>query len=115
MSEAEFDSFSEAMPVRKYFFKRMGRDGFSKQDYEDAIEQLSRTFTRMDSTLTATGWLVGEQCTIADLCMLPVIERLEDLGMSELWSGYGQVITWINQLRNRPSFNIAFYPGTRFS
>jgi len=114
MSEAEFDEFSEAMPVRKYFFKKMGRDGFSEQDYEDAIEQLCRTFTRMESTLKATGWLVGEQCTIADLCMLPVIERLEDLGMSELWSDYPRVIHWINSMRNRPSFNIAFYAGTRF-
>ena len=64
----------------------MGRDGFDEFEYSSAIEQLSRSFTRMEAALAQSEWLVDGQYTIADICLVPVFQRLADLDMSDLWT-----------------------------
>lgn len=113
MTAAEFDAFCERNPLRKPLLKRMGQGGFSREDYSLAIEQLDQSLERMEATLTHGPWLVGDALTIADLCMVPTLQRLEDLGMAAMWRDRSRVTAWYARLRARPSYGIAFYKGSR--
>jgi len=68
----------------------------------------------METALVKEGpWIVGEQFTIADICMAPLFQRMEDLGMSEMWENAPHVANWFAAIRARPSYDIAYYPGTK--
>lgn len=114
MSERQFAEFIEAMPLRKYFFQKMGREGFSELEYANSLEQLRRSFARLAPALERTGWIAGDHYTIADLCMVPVVRRVADLGLAKLWDGYPAVGAWFERVAARPAYAQAFYPGTDF-
>lgn len=114
MSEAEFDAFVAANPLRKYFFRRMGRDGFSDDDYHAALDQLDQSFARMEAALDGHDWLVANMFSIADICSIPTFVRLEDLGLASLWAAkYPRVTAWFTRAQARPSFATAYYAGSR--
>ena len=115
MSDPEYDKFVSANTLRKIFFKRMGRGGFNEDEYDGAIEQLAMTLARMAAVLADHDWLVSDQFTIADICMAPLIVRMEDLGMAEMWAEHAAVQSWYDRVRARPAFAVAFYDGTRMS
>ena len=115
MSDPEYDKFVSANTLRKIFFKRMGRGGFNEDEYEGAIEQLAMTLARMEGALGRHAWLVSDQFTIADICMAPLIVRMEDLGMAEMWAEHAGVQSWYDRVRARPAFAEAYYDGTRIS
>lgn len=116
MSEREFADFADSMPLRKQFFLRMGQDGFNKFEYDSAIEQLQRTIDRMEGQLAEHGpWLVGANYSIADICVVPLFVRMEDLGMASMWENRTNVIDWFRRASARPSFDEAFYEGTRMA
>ena len=114
MSDAQFDAFVDANPLRKYFFRRMGRDGFSDADYAAALDQLDQSFARMEAALEGHDWLVADMFTIADICSIPTFVRLEDLRLNHLWEGkYPRVTGWYARAQARPSFAAAYYDGSR--
>ena len=116
MSEAEYEEFRDSNTLRRDFFMRLNRTGFSDQEYENSLLQLRATVERMEAALAKEGpWIVGEQFTIADICMAPLFQRMEDLGMSEMWENAPQVADWFAAIRARPSYDIAYYAGTKMT
>ncbi len=115
MSEEEFERIAAAKPLRKHFFRKFARTGFSRETLDEAEERLSFTVTRMDAALADAPWLVGDAITLADFCLLPLIDRADDLGFGGLWAARPAVIDWIARMRARPSFARAFYFGSRLS
>lgn len=110
LSKEEFDQLADSMPVRKQFIMRMGQDGFSSKEYQGSIEQLERSLRRMEKALGQSPWLVGEQYTIADICALPVLHRMEEMGMAAMWrADLPLVADWYARATARPSFEEAFY------
>lgn len=116
MTESEFEEFADRNPLRKPFLRRMGRTGFSREDYDLAIEQLDQSLERMELSLGDGLWLVDDQYTIADICMAPLLQRMEDLSMAETWTrNRPRVCDWYDRIRARPAYQIAFYPGSRLA
>lgn len=116
MSEEEYATFRDSNTLRRDFFMRLNRTGFSDAEYENSLLQLRATVDRMEATLAKHGpWLVGEQFTIADICMAPLFQRMEDLGMSDMWEHAPHVADWFAAIRARPSYDIAYYPGTKMT
>ena len=104
--------------VRKELFQCMGSPrGFSREQVDRALAKLGETCRRMDEAVAKRGpWLMGEQFTLADVMVMPSIERLNDLGLSNVWEGkYPGVSAWYALLQARPSFQATYYPGTRVS
>ncbi|MGD9538916.1 MAG: glutathione S-transferase family protein [Alphaproteobacteria bacterium] len=113
MSEAEFEAFVERNPLRKPFLKRLGRTGFSRGDYDMAIEQLHQSLERMETVLGESQWLVDGEYSIADICIAPILQRLEDLGMASMWTqSRPGVAGWYERIRARPAYRVAFYKGS---
>ncbi len=107
---------SDIRPIRKHFYRRMSRKGFSREDVEASLEQLGRTYARMDAALANGPWLLGAQYTLADVIVAPLIDRMADLGQADLWEKrYPRVTGWYERMKARPAFQATFYPGARVS
>jgi len=116
LSRDEFDRLADSMPVRKQFIMRMGQDGFSSTEYQGSIEQLDRSLRRMEKALEAGAWLIGDQFTIADICVLPVLHRMEEMGMAAMWQAdMPRVTDWYVRATARPSFAKAIYPEAKLA
>jgi glutathione S-transferase len=105
-------------PVRRELFQRMGSPkGFAKQEIDRSLEQLSETCRRMDAAIAGKGpWLMGEQFTLADVLVMPSIDRMADLGLSHIWEGkYPGVTEWYKRLQARAAFKATYFPGSRVS
>jgi glutathione S-transferase len=77
------------------------------------MEQLRSALERMDHSLQAGPWLVGEMFTLADVSILPTVVRIEDLELTYLWDDLPTIQDWYTRIQARPSFAAAYYPGTR--
>ena len=114
MSEAEFVALAESKPLRKEFLLSMGRTGFAAQEMSNALERLRRAIVRMSETLRASGgpWLMGSNFTLADVAIMPVIVRMEDLGLGAFWEHLADIAQWLDAIRARPSFSKTYYFGS---
>lgn len=113
MSEDEFAAYIERLPLRKHFYRQLGRTGFPKEDIDAALERLDQSLQRMESALADGPWLVGEQFTLADISIMPTVVRMEDLGLASMWADKPRVADWYARLQARPAFAIAYMPGSR--
>jgi glutathione S-transferase len=94
----------------------MGRSGFSEQDIAQSMERIGNTVQRIDQAVRDGGpWIIGKQLTLADLCVAPLLDRMDDLGHSALWKDFPVFADWLKRIRARPSWPIAFYYGARLS
>src|SRR5262249_6143622 len=103
-------------PIRRGFYQKMnsGR-GFAAAELENSQRQLRQTVDRMETALAESDWLLGDLFSLADCCVGPLIDRMDDLGMADLWSDRPRFMEWLSRLRRRPSFGRAFYDGSRLS
>lgn len=113
VSPERFDERAAARPLRKHFYRRMGQGGFSEADVAASIDQLRATLERMERSLQFGPWLVGEMFTLADISLVPTIVRMEDLELSDMWRDLPGVTDWYRRVQARPSFDIAYMPGSR--
>lgn len=116
LSDADFDAAAQARPLRKAFYRRMGKTGFSDTDLAVAYDGFRQTAERMDAALAGSDWLLGrERPSIADCCVAPLFDRMDDLGLGDLWRGRVHVASWLARFRARESWHTTFYPGARLS
>ena len=113
MSDEKFIEYTERLPLRKHFYRRMGRGGFSKEEIDAALERLDQTLARMEAALAHTAWIAGERFSLADTNVMPAVVRMEDLGLAHLWADKPRMADWYRRLQARPAFAIAYMPGSR--
>jgi glutathione S-transferase len=113
MSDQEFDAYVSRLPLRKHFYRRMGRTGFPKPEVDAALERLRQTVERMEKSLAATEWLANDVFTLADISVMPTIVRMEDLGLSHIWSDLSSVKNWYSRIQNRPAFVQTYHADAR--
>ncbi len=107
---------ADIRPIRKQFYRRMGPGGFRDEDVRASYEQIGNTCARMSAALEQGPWLLGQQYSLADIIVAPLIDRMNDLGMSEIWTGkYPRVTDWYARMQARPAFQQTFYAGSRMS
>lgn len=105
----------EKSPLRKARYRRLGPNGYPQEDVDDALDELRQTVERIELALGDAPWLVGEQFTLADVCMIPNINRLHDLQLARIWEDLPRVADWFARVQQRPSFEAAYYPGSDMS
>ncbi len=117
LNRAQFEAQqADIRPIRKQFYRRMGPGGFKKEDVEASLEQMRNTCRRMNEALAQGPWLLGEQYSLADIIVAPLIDRMADLGYSSIWEAqYPRVTDWYRRMQARPAFQATFYPGSRMS
>jgi glutathione S-transferase len=118
MTADEYDRMAEDHPIRKHFYQRLAKKGFSDGETDEALDRLQQTVDRVEQALGADGrpWLMGDRITIADACLLPTIDRAADLGLSRMWERFHpNVVAWYERYRERDAYQKTYYPGTRLT
>ncbi|MDH3240122.1 MAG: glutathione S-transferase family protein [Alphaproteobacteria bacterium] len=97
---------------RRARWRATAREGFTEAEFEAAYGEMHLTFAKMDEALAETGgpWLMGDAYTLADIAMVPFVERIIDLKPDILNDGaYPRVADWMARYRERPAFQAAFF------
>ena len=113
MTEEELEANAESRPLRTDFYRKMGAGGFDDATVQDSLDRLKMTLSRMDDALGTSHWLVGDQVTLADYCVVPTIDRMNDLGLGYLIDDYPNVLRWWDQIKARAAYGQTFVEGSR--
>jgi glutathione S-transferase len=63
---------------------------------------------KMEDALQERPWLAGKTFSLADVAFVPYVNRLDMLGMSEMWTQRRPKLTaWFERVQERPSFKPA--------
>lgn len=70
----------------------------------------------MEPRLENEIWISGEIFGLADIIVLPLIDRMEDLSFANMWTdNFPKVSGWFERSKARASYDTAFYSMTRLS
>jgi glutathione S-transferase len=114
-SDDEIEQQADVRPLRKGMYREMGRNGFGADKYNDSLDRLSMTIVRMEAALSENGWLCGDYMMLPDICVVPTIDRMEDIGLGYLWDNSPNVQRWWAAVKARPSFEKTYFEGSRVS
>ena len=114
MTEEEFFALAESKPLRREFLLKMGRTGFSDEDMNEALGRLQRTVVRMDDWIKSNNgdFMMGGQLTYADISVMPLIIRMEDINLANYWDDYPSVGRWLDKIKNHQAFSDTYYKGS---
>lgn len=113
-SEAEFEAMTSRMPLRKHFYQQMTDTGFPDHIVAESMEKLRKALERVSRALAdGRPYLLGDEYTIADIVLVPTVVRMEDLGLSHVWSHSPAIQNWFERVQTRPSFSVAYMAGSR--
>lgn len=115
LDDATFEGAAARRPLRKHFYRRMGKSGFGPAEQRNALEGFAQTAARMETRLEGRLWLMGDYVSIADCCVAPLYDRMDDLGHAYLWGEQPRVQDWLRRFRARPAWSTTYYAGTRLS
>ena len=118
LSDEEFKEFVDNHPIRKHFFKKMRKEqGFDNFETENAIDRLRQTLRVIEKGLNDKGgpWLMGSDLSLADYCIAPTLDRMQDLGYGWVWDEFIEVAKWFKKIQGRDAYQKTFYKGTRLS
>jgi len=92
----------------------MGRTGFPQKEMDQALDRLDRAVVRMNDWITESGgpWLMGEMLTLADIAVMPVIVRMNDINLDKSWADKPAIANWLQLIQAQPAFSPTYYPGS---
>jgi glutathione S-transferase len=114
MSEEEFVALANTKPLRKEFLLSMGRTGFPKKEMDQALDRLRRAMVRLNEWLTESGgpWAMGRSMSLADIALMPVIVRMDDINLHSTWADKPAIAYWLESFRAHAAFKPTYYHGS---
>ena len=114
MSKEEFQELANSKPLRREFLLKMGQKGFSEADMNEALSRLKRGVQRMDTWIDQSGgpWFQGSDISYADIAVMPVIIRLDDINLSYFWDEFPRVSKWLELIQSMDVYKVTFYYGS---
>ncbi len=83
--------------------------GVSAPGVAQKFRMYDRYLQNMEDALAQGPWLAGASFSLADISLTPYVNRLDMLGMSELWTRSRPRLTnWFERIKARPSFKPCF-------
>ncbi|MFQ5683241.1 MAG: glutathione S-transferase family protein [Candidatus Binatia bacterium] len=112
LSDEELMKMLSRVPTleRRERWRTVARGGFSEKEFETAYEKMERTFQKMQATLSKRPWLAGATYSLADIAMIPFIERMLDLRAEAIrLDRFPAVQDWLKRITARPAYDKAFH------
>lgn len=82
--------------------------GFDGPEVVKAVKTFDKMLKDMEAALTDSDWLAGDAFSLADIGMIPYVNRLEMLNMLAPWPPERpRVMDWFERMKARPSFDPA--------
>ncbi len=89
---------------RQERWAKVARGGFGEQDLDAGRKAAALIITRVESGLGNGPWLMGEQYTLADIDLIPFIDRFADFYPDMLnATATPRVSAWLARMRERPA------------
>jgi glutathione S-transferase len=94
---------------RRDRWEKMAKGGFTDAEIEAAYALMRTCLAKVDAQIRITPWLAGPTFSLADLAMLPFVDRMSNL-RPEFLEGQKLVAMrdWLARSKQRPSFDRAF-------
>jgi glutathione S-transferase len=82
--------------------------GFDAPGLGDKYRLYDTYLGKMENVLVEQAWLAGDRFSLADIAVTPYVNRLDMLGMSQMWeSERSRVTDWFARIKSRPAFKPA--------
>jgi glutathione S-transferase len=89
---------------RQERWAKVARDGFGEADREAGRKAASLILTRMEAGLGKGPWLMGEQYTLADIDLIPFVDRFAEFYADMLNDKAARkTYAWLVRTRERPA------------
>ena len=108
--EAERDAILERIPEkpRRERQKRLVKFGLDAPDVADAVKTYRSTIRDMESSLAQHSWVVGDEFSLADVCLAPYFQTLAQFGWTALYDrDCPRVADWYARCCERASYQLA--------
>jgi glutathione S-transferase len=94
---------------RRDRWAKMAEGGYSEQELEQAYDKMKGCLDRAEATLSKAPWLAGATYSLADIAIIPFIDRIRNLRPDFLPEGsYPGLLDWYRRMSERPAFKKAF-------
>jgi glutathione S-transferase len=109
---------NKAPPEQRERRRRRLERGIEDPEATTALRVYDRFLEDMNSVLSERRWLSGDTFSLAEVGVIPYVNRLDMLQQSGMWTGKRRHLTrWFEQVKARPSFEPAMFkyvpPGLR--
>lgn len=111
ISEDKLQDVLERIPTkeRRDRWETVAREGFSEKEIQDAYDKMHQCLSKIDDAVLRGPWLAGKTYSLADIAMIPFIDRIRNLKPDYLdEEKYPRAIQWEQAMRVRPAFDKAF-------
>jgi glutathione S-transferase len=89
---------------RQERWAKVARGGFSEQDFDAGRKAATFIITRMEAGLGKGPWLMDEQYTLADIDLMPFVDRFSEFYPDLLNATAAPKVTaWLARMRERPA------------
>ncbi|WP_374572217.1 glutathione S-transferase family protein [Phenylobacterium sp.] len=88
-------------PVRRKRRRDVVENGLEASQIPDAMKALGGMLNRLEATNSSQPWLAGEEYSLADAAMTPIVNRIAWFGLLE---DAPAAAAWFDRVRARPSY-----------
>jgi glutathione S-transferase len=106
LGPSELKAALDRIPLqeRQERWTKVARGGFGEQDLDAGHKAAALIIGRMEAGLGAGPWLMGEQYTLADIDLVPFVDRYAEFYPDLLnTSAAPKVGAWLARMRERPA------------
>jgi glutathione S-transferase len=111
LSAEQLEDTLSAVPSaeRRQRWAKMAEGGYSDEELKQAYDQMWECLKQANADLLTSAWLAGSSFSLADISMLPFVDRISNL-RPEFLEGpeLAPLIDWVGRCRQRESFSRAF-------
>jgi len=105
---AEFLASTPAVSVTADWHERkkeIVREGLQAKGIAKSIGLYDSYLGKMETALADHAWVAGETFSLADIGLVPYVNRLDMMGMSAMWTRQRPRVTaWFERVKARPTF-----------
>ena len=91
-------------PARRERQRAIIKDGFDAPFVKEHVRLFDNSIGEMEEALKRGPWLAGKTFSLADISLIPYLERMDRLGLEGMWGKRPKVSDWFARMKARPSF-----------
>jgi glutathione S-transferase len=81
--------------------------GTESKFFRAAVLRFDKLLSDMETALTQSAWLAGDDFSLADIAYTPYAVRLDHLQLQGMWDDRPHYADWYDRLKRRPAFKTA--------
>jgi glutathione S-transferase len=99
---------NQGAPAERERRRRRIENGIDDPEAQDSLRVYDRFLGDMETQLARTTWLAGDRFSLAEVGVIPYVNRLDMLNLSRLWTATRpHLADWFQRVKARPSFEPA--------